>query len=228
MELGERDPSVAPASGVRGQTAGRPRNRRRRTSRWVDFSVALAALVVSLASLLVARHQAQVMDRQLAASVWPAVQSQWANVGPTGELLIVHSLDNRGVGPARLASFRVAYHGVAIRNSDELAAACCRPDTTPAAAQPRLTVTRGSVVGRVAGAGEHVPWLTIRFDTTGAPAVRRATLAAYWAISRAADDIVVRVCYCSVLDECWVGTAAERRTTPVRSCAAEQKAPQYQ
>src|SRR3712207_3418692 len=42
-------------------------------SSWIELPVAPTALAVSTASLFVARHHAQVMARQLAASVWPLV-----------------------------------------------------------------------------------------------------------------------------------------------------------
>ena len=158
--------------------------------------------------------------------MWPAIQPSYADAGPNGEDYVEHSLDNRGVGPARIESFRVKYRGRPVRNSDELGAACCGTDTATGAPQPRLAVVRGYVVGRVAGAGEHIRWLTVRFDTTGAPAVRRTTRAAYEAISRASADVQVRVCYCSVLDECWVSTGPGRPAA-VRSCAAEAAGAQY-
>ena len=50
----------------------------------VELSVGLAALVVSVASLFVARHQAQVMDRQLAASVWPLLEYASSDIAPDG------------------------------------------------------------------------------------------------------------------------------------------------
>ncbi len=201
---------------------------RRRGPRWVELSVGAAALVVSVASLAVARHQAQVMDRQLAASVWPSVQASYANVAPDVSLRVAHSLDNRGVGPARLESFRVSYRGRTVRTSGELGRACCAPDTTRGAARPRIALIEGFVAGRVLAPGEHMDWLLARFDTTGGPDERAATRRAFETVNRASPHIGVRVCYCSVLDECWVSTEdAGRRPEPVKSCDTERAAPQY-
>lgn len=205
----------------RGVAAGRRhhrRARRRAHPRWVDFSVALTALVVSVASLFVARHQAQVMDRQLAASVWPVIKYAFSNTGPDGAPLVTLGLTNSGVGPARIQSFRVTYDGRPMRSADDLGRACCRVDTLPAGAvQGRSSY----VVGRVASVGEHFDFLTARFDA--AHRGSHATLSD--ALSR--GRVGVRVCYCSVLDDCWVSTGAEREPEPVASCAAEQAAPQY-
>ena len=64
-------PSAASAHVPAAAAAALATRAESRRPSWVELSVALTALVVSIGSLLVARHQAQVMDRQLAATVWP-------------------------------------------------------------------------------------------------------------------------------------------------------------
>src|SRR3954465_1312868 len=87
---------------------------------WVELSVGLAALVVSVASLFVARHQAQVMDRQLAASVWPLLEFSTSNATTEGLPRMALMLRNTGIGPLRIRSFRVTYEGQAISNGTDL------------------------------------------------------------------------------------------------------------
>lgn len=190
---------------------------RRAGPSWVELSVALTALVVSVASLLVARHQAQVMDRQLAAGVWPLLQSFTSNLDAQGRPgTATLSVLNAGVGPLRVRSFRVFYQGRPMSGAGALFRACCaRGDTLHAPPW-----AESYTYGRVVRPGEQVDYLIVRRDPRMRPD-------AYEAFERARDDIAVRVCYCSVLDDCWVKPADDPEPTPVRSCAAEQKAPQY-
>lgn len=167
------------------------------------------------------------MDRQLSASVWPLVQPSYRDVAPSGAWEVAHSLDNRGVGPARIESFRVSFRKRPVRSRQELGAACCAPDTTFGTARPRLAVIGAYAVGRVLVPGEHMDWITVRFDSTGPAAVQAATRRAYGTVSRASEDIATRVCYCSVLNECWVSAGPDPTPPNVASCEEERKKPQY-
>ena len=183
----------------------------------VELSVALTALVVSVASLFVARHQAQVMDRQLAASVWPLLQSFTSNLDERGQSGVSKlSVLNAGVGPLRIRSFRVSYRGRPMSGPGALFRACCAGgDTLHAPAW-----VESYTYGRVLRPGEQVDYLTVERD----PRVRPD---AYDAFERARDQIAVRACYCSVLDDCWVKGEEDPEPVPVKSCAEEQQAPQY-
>src|SRR3954468_18419112 len=112
----------------------------------VEISVALAALVASVASLFIARHQAQVMDRQLAASVWPLLEFSSSNATPEGAPRIALTLRNTGIGPLRIRSFRVTYKGKALGGSTDLIDQCCVRDT---AALRRMAIITSFVGGRV-------------------------------------------------------------------------------
>ncbi len=187
---------------------------------WIELSVALTALVVSIASLFVARHQARVMDRQLAASVWPLVEYGTGNVGEGGEPRISLGVRNSGVGPTRIRSFRVTYAGTPVRSAGDLLRRCCVRDSAATARAGIRTVTNG-VQGRVLAAGDRLTFLTLPRGPN------RADL--YDAFDRERFKVDVRACYCSVLDDCWVVASADQGAEPARvdSCAEERKAPQY-
>ena len=183
---------------------------------WIELSVALTALVVSIASLFVARHQAQVMDRQLAASVWPLLEYNSSNVRGDRPYISLR-LRNTGVGPLRIRSFRVGYDGRPMRGSKDLLLSCCvAGDTT----RPFTTTTSG-VLGNVLPAGDGVAFLGLAPDS--------AQRAVYAVFDRERFRVAVRACYSSVLDDCWV-VDTEAKTDdpqPVRSCAAERAQVQY-
>lgn len=212
--------------GVRRRARRRPR---RRGPRWLDFSIAATALVVSTASLLVARHQAQVMDRQLAASVWPAVLSSagYAPADADSGARLMFGLDNRGTGPARLRSHRVLFRGRPIRDREAFFEALFAGDVVDSAnagAGLDVRASQAFVTGRVLGTGEHVDWFVVRLPRSNDPRIGRLFEAASRAIR---EDFKSRVCYCSVLDDCWVAVTGEREPARVPSCEAERQQPQF-
>lgn len=182
---------------------------------WIELSVALTALVVSVASLFVARHQARVMDRQLAASVWPLVEYGTSNTRGD-QPYITLGLRNMGVGPTRVRSLRLSYEGRPVRNAVGLLRACCTGgDTTRRGISTRMS----RVVGRVLPAGENVNFIGFPPDSS--------QLDIYEAFDRERFKVQVRVCYCSVFDDCWLGGTDIEDPEPVKSCAAERAQPQY-
>ena len=79
------------------------------------------------------------------------------------------------------------------------------------------------IAGRVLTAGKTVHFFILPPDT--------AQRALFLALDRERMRTAARVCYCSVLDECWVRvmTADGGETDPaaVPSCADERRQPQY-
>ncbi|HEY0777412.1 MAG TPA: hypothetical protein VGD56_05540 [Gemmatirosa sp.] len=205
-----QDAGVAPAHGSARES---------RSGRWIELSAALTAVVVSAGSLIIARHQSEVMDRQLAASVWPVVEYDTSNQGDDGRPRLSLTLHNSGVGPTRVRSVRLAYRDRSVKDAGELLHVCCAAAIDSA---HRLTVTTSDITGRVLTAGRTIDFLVLPPDT--------AQRALFMTLDRERFAITARVCYCSVLDDCWVIVsdghgAAEPR--PVASCAAEQRATQY-
>lgn len=187
-------------------------------TRWVELSAALTAVVVSVGSLFVARHQAEVMDRQLAAQVWPLVEYGTSNLSDDGQSRLSLELSNSGVGPTRVRSVRLTYRGRPVRSARELLRTCCLAamDTTR-----QVGAVTSDVTGHVLTAGKTVHFLVVPPE-----AAQRALFRAF---NRERFEVAARVCYCSVLDECWVMSSSEGNADPTRvpSCAEEQKAPQY-
>jgi hypothetical protein len=118
----------------------------------LDALAAAVALVVSVASLLVAWRQSTVMERQLAASVWPSLAYESGNLADDGKPVISLGIRNGGIGPARIRAFELSLEGRALRSSTELLDAACgkgRPDA--------ITVT--SPVRGILPAGQALAFL---------------------------------------------------------------------
>lgn len=97
----------------------------RRGQFWVDICVAAAALIISFASLWVALREGRTQERLLSSSVWPYLQFQTGNVTPSGASEIDFSVENAGVGPAKLQWFTLYYKDKAYKNLDAALIACC-------------------------------------------------------------------------------------------------------
>jgi hypothetical protein len=158
---------------------------------WIDALIAASAIVISLASLWVAVREGRTQERLLSASVWPYLQYGSSNVSvSTGVSQLDFTLQNAGVGPARLQWVTFYYNGKAYATALEAFAACC------SAKAPLPTITEG-LQDRVLTAGQTATFIHLP---------KRPSDEVVWnAIDRVRlGHMYVRGCYCSVLDECWL------------------------
>jgi hypothetical protein len=175
----------------------------------VELSVALTALVVSAVSLFIAKQQTDVMYRQLAASIWPAVEFSTSNVRGD-EPVISMSLENVGIGPARIHAFRISHQGQAVPDLTAFISGCCAPEGTPV-----HTIT-SFIEGRILPAGQSIDFLILSAERNHPDVYRR--------FNRIRGELDVEVCYCSVLEECWRRGRGGGEPLPVRSCGEPRDA----
>ena len=185
---------------------------RRRDLPLFEIVMGTAVLLISLVSLFVAVSANRTQERMLAASVWPSLIYATSNVDPDGTRQVSFDLLNRGVGPARVRWAELRYQGTAVRDSRELLAACCG-----ATGDDALHVTTSGIQRRVIGAGEWIKLLR-------APEPETAS-AVYDALSRERHDVDLRLCYCSVLDDCWVLDSKQADPQPVKRCPTPPAVP---
>ena len=181
---------------------------------WVDMVVAFSALFISLVSLGVAILHGRTMEnmakanaRLVSANSWPflSYSAGWETLD--GGLFAHMRVVNQGVGPAKIESVELVWKGTAYRTDQEFLKACCGFD--PAAKLSGSDLLSSEVVR----AGERVPFL--EFKQSDNPAV-------FSALQKAAlsHDLQLRVCYCSIFDECWQSdlTTLSLKPTPVQAC----------
>jgi hypothetical protein len=178
------------------------------------MTVAFSALFISLVSLGVAILHGRTMEkmaeanaRLVAANSWPFL-SYSAGTAITDGVAHVHmTVFNTGVGPAKIESAELVWKGVAYRSDEEFLAACCGFDHTSMAPDSDL------LPQEVLRAGAGVPFL--EFTRPRSPSV-------FTALQRAmlSRDLQLRVCYCSIFDECWKSdlTMLSLTPTPVQAC----------
>jgi hypothetical protein len=173
---------------------------------------AATAVVVSFASLYIAWRQNSLMERQLAASVWPAVEFANGNENDHKETVYL-GLRNGGIGPARIRAFELSYEGKAVKTWWELLTACCgRKESDPG------KVLSSQILGRILAAGQSFTFLSLE----------RAENEELWKkLDQARFHLTGHVCYCSVLDQCWSLDINEVEPVPVTNCTAVAQRPQY-
>jgi len=174
---------------------------------WLDRIVAGSAMVIAVISLVVAVRQSHIMERQLAASVWPYVQYDTSNATPEGRPVVSFGAENVGVGPARVHSVSMRFGDRPIHNPGDLWKACCS-DLLASGQHPAWRIS--TLHDQVLAPNRPKAFLLLTDEPANAPF--RARLDAQ------RQEIAVRFCYCSVLDECWVFDSAGDDRRPVATC----------
>ena len=184
-------------------------------SRWLDLTLALSAMFVSIVSLAVAVHHGKAMDRLVAANSWPFLTYSTDNMDPQGVRRISLKVENDGVGPARVQTFEVWWQGEAVSTAPELLRRCCMTDSQTPIDSPTarsLNLVIGQVASRVIRAGEAETFLSLELKDANGDIWHRLDVARL--------QLKMRACYCSVFDECWETDLEQTNARRVRSCAA--------
>jgi hypothetical protein len=125
---------------------------------WLDISLALSAFFVSLVSLWLAIHNGRTMEKLVAANSYPNVDFAYGNTfdfqdGQGLRAAVYLSLENTGIGPARLRAVELSFAGRPAANLRALLAICCTQE--PAASLPKTGYwSSGDVRGAMVEAGK--------------------------------------------------------------------------
>ncbi|HEY1631909.1 MAG TPA: hypothetical protein VGF56_11375 [Rhizomicrobium sp.] len=169
------------------------------TRRVADMLIGGVALFVSLVSLWVAIRTENANEQLVAASTWPFLQVQLNNSTPEGQRILRFNVINGGVGPAKIESFEVVWKGKAYRSGVDLMRACCglapHGGAIPPSDPRHTALLTGQVQGIVLRSGELESFIILPLGDDNA---------ALWnALNTIRPQLYFRLCYCSVLDECW-------------------------
>ena len=181
--------------------------------RWLDIVLGVSAMFVSVVSLFVAVSHGRTMERMAEANTkmveansWPFVEYDSHNVDEQGKAQIRLVLTNQGVGPARIESVELSWDGKPMASPWELLEACCgKPNGAG-------TFFIGNSAPNILRAGEHEDV----FGLSPSP----AKVEFFNKLDTERAKITTRICYCSVFDECWVGSGLATRAERVPSCPA--------
>jgi hypothetical protein len=184
--------------------------RRRGGSHWLDLIVGGSAIIIAFISLAIAIKQSTIMERQLAASNWPYLQFGTSNEGDEGKAIISLDVENAGVGPARVHNLSLLYDGKPLASAGELIDACCADLRAEGLPNWSTSTLHGQVLS---------PNRTLHLFVLS-PGPKNVE---YWKrLNVARNKLVLRACYCSVLDQCWMFDSSQSEPAPITSCPAAQ------
>lgn len=183
---------------------------------WAESALAIGAVIIAAVSLWVAYDGARTnrelvaSERQLVeASSWPYVQQSYSDATLAGQAIERVDVSNGGIGPAKVDTVEVFWQGKPYHTWQELLQACCA--YTPQLLQdPASRFFTSGVANRVLRAGEtlHLLWYP-----------RSTRDAQSWAKAQAViPTLQVRICYCSVFDQCWLSEGSTVAPPRVKVC----------
>ena len=169
----------------------------------------LTTLVISLALAYFAFVQADASRKMQRTETWPYVSYGPDNSSPEVKDQISFSLSNDGVGPARLDEMEFIYDGKPEAYPLEFIADCCAAAAKAAANDLIFTTDR---VDGVLRPGERRNFIRLAKSDNNA---------ALWEqLNKERWKVVVRTCYCSIFDDCWVFDSRKGRPDQVKACPA--------
>jgi hypothetical protein len=159
----------------------------RRERNW-DAYAAVIASFIGLLALMVAGYTAHLQRKQVRAQVWPRMEL----LRTTRHLSFTAA--NRGVGPARVRAVKVTVDGRPVKRWDEMLRA--------ADIRYPADISQAQISGRVVSPGQELDIFKVADDDAGQKMY--ADVSHYLFNDGAKHRIGILLCYCSVLDECWV------------------------
>ena len=180
----------------------------RRTGRfWFDFIAASAAIFISVVSLVIGMRGETIQKDLLAANSWPFLE-----LDEERSSAISISIKNEGVGPAKVESFEVFYKDQPVDSSLDLLRRCCglSQDNTTAREQLSHDISLGDVADNVIRPDESRQMIRM-----GRPASDSSLFDSFDAQF---GSFTFRVCYCSILDKCWMSNLQTLKPAEVASC----------
>ena len=164
--------------------------------------VTIPTFVISLALAYATFVQADATRKIQRSETWPYVSYGTSNATPDGKPEIFLNLANNGVGPARLETMEFLYKGKPMSNPREFLSQCC-------AGTAKFAFMSAPVTG-VLRPGEKTDFIRMAKTDDNAKIWDKLDTERW--------NIVVRSCYCSIFDDCWVSDNRERRPMAVKSC----------
>ena len=204
--------SEVPVEAGAGEVTPKPR----RTGRpHFDVIVSLSAIFISAVSLYVAIEHGKTERQLVAANVWPFPREILSN-DYGDEHGIAIGFSNAGVGPVKIRSYEVFYRGRPVSSNLDLLRKFCGLPADSACVIKALP--HGFYVSladqTVWRPGEENPVLLVHREVSAPQIPDR--------FRNALKDLSFRVCYCSVLDQCWISDLRSIRVNPVRECTAPE------
>ena len=164
--------------------------------------VTIPTFIISIALAYATFVQADATRKIQMSETWPYISYGTSNALPDGTREISLVLQNNGVGPAQLEAMEFLYKGKPMPNPREFLRLCC-------AGEQKFSFMSAPVTG-VLRPGEKTEFIRL---------ARTDANAAIWdKLETERWSVVVRSCYCSIFEDCWIADNRQRRPQPVDEC----------
>jgi len=175
-----------------------------------EILITLPTLIISIALAYFSFVQADASRKMQRTETWPYVSYGTDNSSPEVKNEISFSLSNDGVGPARLKEMEFLYDRRPMHDALDFIQNCC--GSAAKAAGRSLTFTTDRVDG-VLRSGEERSFIRL--------AQTDQNKALWDKLNQERWKVVVRSCYCSIFDDCWVFDSRTEQPQEVKVCPAD-------
>lgn len=186
------------------------------TSQKLNLTLALCAILISIASFYATYLQANAAEKQVKAMTLPLLQYVSGNVNDeTKESVLEFSITNNGVGPALLKSYTLRYKEQEFKSISSFLNECCETEYKKFRDnKPKMHLKLGSEItrsirNRILPAQEEVIFYQLYNGELSSDLWQRLD------VER--SNISMEMCFCSLLDECYM-TKSRGVITPVNTC----------
>ena len=164
---------------------------------WAESVLAIGAIVIASASLWVGYDTMRTNHKLVVAASWPYLEQNFSDATYTQQPLLTVDVTNAGIGPAKVESVALFWHGTAYHTAADLLHECCGYDTKAETQNDLITST---LQGWVVRSGEtvHLIWYA-------RPAIDPAPWEKFKAVIESGVAApTFRICYCSAFNQCWL------------------------
>lgn len=172
----------------------------------IQTILSVAAVFTGAIALYAALTESHAVRKQTAASVWPYVQTVINDTNTSESAYIKISLDNVGVGPAKMQGVLLNYKGEFMRDWDSF----IRKFDDQAALG--VTYGKSDVYDRVLAPDESL----VIFQTSDRELAQRLQATIYQ------GELELSYCYCSIFDDCWLkplpDSEGQQKIQPIDQC----------
>lgn len=169
--------------------------------------LAVAGMFTGAVALYAALNEADAVRKQQQAVVWPYVGVTQINYGSAGEERFVINVSNKGIGPARIIAAEVTVDGEPVSSWREV--------LRPFAGGEPFAMSNYRIGGSVLAPGEEVTAVAVELKYSS-----EEILSGFRELA-SSDRANLRICYCSVFDDCWQYDTLNESAEPVKQCSAQ-------
>jgi len=190
------------------------------TSQKLNLTLALCAILISIASFYATYIQASAAEQQVKAMTLPLLQYATGNVdSETKESVLGFTISNNGVGPAILKSSKFHYKKQEYQQFSHFLKACCESEYKAFIKhKPQSHLKLGSEItssihNRILPAQEEIVFYQLYNGEFSSELWKK--------LNDERFHLSMEMCYCSLLDECYI-TLSRGVVVPVDSCPVQK------